>query len=71
MIEQGTGQPTDDRTEPRQGDRLQGVSYLWIGVMAIGFLVLLAAVVLAVASALIPFHQTVRVPVVRAGTDMA
>lgn len=32
---------------------------------------LLAAVVLAVASALIPFHQTVRVPVVRAGTDMA
>lgn len=44
MIEQGTGQPTDDRTEPRQGDRLQGVSYLWIGVMAIGFLVLLAAV---------------------------
>lgn len=44
MIEQGTGQPTDDRTETRQGDRLQGVSYLWIGVMAVGFLVLLAAV---------------------------
>ena len=44
MIKQGTGQPTDDRTETRQGDRLQGVSYLWIGVMAVGFLVLLAAV---------------------------
>ena len=28
MIEQGTEQPTDDRTETRQGDRLQGVSYL-------------------------------------------
>lgn len=32
---------------------------------------LLAAVVLAVAASLIPFHHTVRVPVVKAGTDMA
>ena len=32
---------------------------------------LLAAVILAAVSALIPFHQTVRVPVVKAGADIA
>lgn len=42
----------------------QGIKILF------GYL-LLAAVLLAVLSAMIPFHKTVKVPVVKAGADMA
>ena len=44
---------------------------LLLGIKILFGYLLLAAVLLAVLSAMIPFHKTVKVPVVKAGADMA